>query len=104
MQFVQFQTLFNCVTNDFLKHGHSPYGTPPPFPHPTTLGDPSTPCANSSQVILTFVLKSESRLLNDSIFVVLQGSQSSQAPMTLWGGSFAAGGPSTWPPPPLASL
>jgi hypothetical protein len=37
---------------------------PLPFPHPTTLGNASTPHADSSQVNLSFAFKSESRLLN----------------------------------------
>jgi hypothetical protein len=56
--------MLNCVTNDLLEHNYSPYGTSPPFPCPTTLGDPMTSRANSSQVNLSFVFKSESRLLN----------------------------------------
>jgi hypothetical protein len=64
MQFVQFQTLINCVTNEFLRCGYSLYGTPPLFPHPTTPGDLSTSRTNNSQVKLSFVFKSESRLLN----------------------------------------
>jgi hypothetical protein len=40
-------TLMQCLphsTNDFLQHGYISYGVPPPppFPRPTTLGDPST--------------------------------------------------------------
>jgi hypothetical protein len=64
MQFVQFQTLLNCITSDFLQHGYSPYGPPPPFPHPTTPGDPSIPRTENSQVNLSFAFKSESRILN----------------------------------------
>jgi hypothetical protein len=44
--------LLNHVLNDFLQHGYTPYDAPQPpsFPHPTTLGDPSTPHIDSSQV------------------------------------------------------
>jgi hypothetical protein len=49
--FSNFRTiLLNCVTNDFLHQGYTPYGLPPPFPHPTTPDDPTTPCVNNSQV------------------------------------------------------
>jgi hypothetical protein len=41
--FFNFQTiLLNCVTNDFLQQGYTPYGPSPSFSHPTTPGDPST--------------------------------------------------------------
>jgi hypothetical protein len=29
------------MTDDFLQQGYALYGPPPPFPHPTTPGDPS---------------------------------------------------------------
>jgi hypothetical protein len=49
--FSNFQTiLLNYVTIDFLQQGHTPYGLPPPFPHPTTPDDPSTPHVDISQV------------------------------------------------------
>jgi hypothetical protein len=64
MQFVQFQILLNCVTNNLLQDGYSQYGTPLLFPRLTTSGDPSTPCTDRSQVNLSFAFKSESRLLN----------------------------------------
>jgi hypothetical protein len=60
----QFQTLLDRVTNDFLQHGYTSYGPSPPFPHPTTPGDPSTPRVESSKVNLSFAFKSEFRLLN----------------------------------------
>jgi hypothetical protein len=47
-----------------LQQGYTPYGPPPPFPCPTTPGDPSIPHAESSQVNLSFPLNSQSRLLN----------------------------------------
>jgi hypothetical protein len=47
--FSNFQTiLLNCITNDYLQQGYTPYGPPPPFPRPTTSGDPSTPHVDSS--------------------------------------------------------
>jgi hypothetical protein len=65
MKIFQFQIiLLNCVTNDFLKQGYTPYSLSPPFPHPTTPDDPSTPHIESSQAKLYFALKSECRLLN----------------------------------------
>jgi hypothetical protein len=79
MQFFQFQTILpNCVTNNFLQQGYTSYG-------------PSSPlqCYN---------------VKHDSIFVVLQCSQSSHAPTMLWGGSPVAGAPSTWPPPRLVGF
>jgi hypothetical protein len=44
--------LLNHVTNDFLQQGYALYGPlpPPPFHHPTTSSDPSTPHVDSSQV------------------------------------------------------
>jgi hypothetical protein len=42
--------------------------------------------------------------MHDSIFFVLQASQSNQAPSMHWGGSPAASAPPTWPPPPLAGF
>jgi hypothetical protein len=49
-QFSKFQTiLLNCVTNDFFQQWYTLYGMPPPFPHPTTPGDPLTPRVDSSQ-------------------------------------------------------
>jgi hypothetical protein len=49
--FSNFQTiLLNYATNDFLQQGYTPYGYLPPFPHPTTPSDPSTPHVDSSKV------------------------------------------------------
>jgi hypothetical protein len=44
--------LLTYVPNDFLQQGYTLYGAPPlpPFPHPTTPGDPLTPHVDSSQV------------------------------------------------------
>jgi hypothetical protein len=70
MQFFQFQTLLNCVTNDFLQHGNIPHGLLPPFPPPMTSGDPSTLRVESSLLNLSFALKLESRLLNMSQFLL----------------------------------
>jgi hypothetical protein len=42
--------------------------------------------------------------MHDSIFFVLQASQSSQAPSMQYVGSPVAGAPPTWPPPPLAGF
>jgi hypothetical protein len=36
-----------------MQYGMSPYGPPPQFPHPTTLGDPSTPHGDWSQIHLS---------------------------------------------------
>jgi hypothetical protein len=64
MQFFEFQTLLNCITNDFLQQDYSPYGMSLLFPRLTTPDDPSTPHIDSSQVNLSFAFKLESRLLN----------------------------------------
>jgi hypothetical protein len=51
LKYANFQTtLLNYVTNDFLQQRYTPYGPPPPFSHPTSPGDPSTPHIDSSQV------------------------------------------------------
>jgi hypothetical protein len=42
------QILLNCIPNDFLQQGYTLYSVPPPFPRPTTPGDPSTPPVDSS--------------------------------------------------------
>jgi hypothetical protein len=42
--------LLNCVTNDFLQQGYTPYGPPPLFPHPSTPGEPSMPHVDRSYV------------------------------------------------------
>jgi hypothetical protein len=43
--------LLNYVTNSFIQQVYTLYGPPPPpFPRPTTLGNPSTPHVDSSQV------------------------------------------------------
>jgi hypothetical protein len=74
--------LLNCITNDFLQHGYSLYGPLPLFPHPTTLGDPSTPRTESFQVNLSFTFKSESKLLNMTRFCVK--SHGRQQPGQTW--------------------
>jgi hypothetical protein len=103
------QILLNCILNDFLQKGYTPYGMPSPppsFPRPTTLGDPSTPQVDNMQVSETtiyFVFKPKSWLLNmhDLILFVLQAAHSSQAPRPQWkGGSPAPGVAPTWSPQP----
>jgi hypothetical protein len=56
--------LLNRVLNDFLQEGYTPYNAPPPppFPRPTTPGDPSTPHVDSSQVNETTILYSRQNL------------------------------------------
>jgi hypothetical protein len=82
----------------------SSYGPPPQIPHPTVTGDPLTPRPDRSQVNLSFLFKSEFECLTMSQFVLLQGSQTSQRTMVLWGGSPRVGQPSTWSSPPLVGF
>jgi hypothetical protein len=78
--------LLNYVPNDFLQQWYTLYGVaPPPFAHPITPGDSSTPHVD----------------MHDLIFFVLQASPSSHAASMQWSGSATAGAPPTWPPLPL---
>ena len=73
------------------------------FPHPTNLGqtpaDSPTPRADTSQVNLSFLFKLEFKILTMRLSVLLQGSETGQAPVVPLGGPPGAGQPSTWPPP-----
>jgi hypothetical protein len=53
MQFFNFiKILLNCVPNNFLQQGYTPYSAPllPPFHRPTTWGNPLTPHIDRSLV------------------------------------------------------